>query len=417
LVEGTTVSGSGADATFSCPSGWAGPTYCKDASLGIGGTDWMNTLSGSDSDIIAALQSYAREIDNINTISVSNNSAVAESMKTINQILNTSGVGAIVDLTADKIKDSLMNTWGYDLFAYAHNNVCNRVLNSCFNGIYEACGTPPSGDKCPNGQSQCPFNYNSIIKTDNTGTANIEFIKPGDKSYTSSNSAACYGYASNYDTSRGLTNVSSDPYSSLRVPVADARRSVLQKYLLDANADCDTYGEELRKQVQNVQYQKIAATQALQAKRLSFKMEENTAIINDFRTAKSNFGECLSEIYDCYLTQETANASWSLSRIKTYCQQVANVPHCYEPMVCEAPNSQLEAVITTNIDDGKACTNSAEFKTNTCRNLITLAEILNVVPGSTTPLSSAAVREACLQASNITGIRSWTKSSGSTEGW
>ncbi|MDR1207323.1 MAG: hypothetical protein LBK26_02835 [Rickettsiales bacterium] len=396
----------------------SGPTYCSSTELGLGGSGWMDTLSGSDSDIIAALQSYAKEIDNINTLTVSNTGAIEESMQSVNKILNASGVGAIVDMTDGKIKDSLMNTWGYDLFAYAHNNVCNRVLNSCFNGIYETCGTPSNSEACPNGQTQCPFNYNSIIKTDNTGAANIEFVKPGDKSYQASGSAACYGYASTYDTTRGLTNVSSDPYSSLRVPVADARRSVLQKYLLDANADCDTYGEELRKQVQNVQYQKIAATQALQQKRLQFQQEEEGAAFNNFATAKSNFSQCLSDLYDCYIEQTRNNANWSTARIKTYCQLSSNVPSCYDQMICMSPQSQLQAVV--DAPDKTDCLNSSDVKTNNCRNIVTLTEILNPVVGSNAGgnqnANSAWLREQCLQKLSIDSVRNWKKTD-SGEDW
>ena len=411
FVSGTTALG---DGTFACPTNWEGPTYCKSAELGLG-TNWMDALTGSDSDIISALRSYASEIQNINVITTNNNDLVADSMRTVNQILAQSGMGAIVEFTDTALKDTLANTWGYDLFAYAHNNVCNRVLDACFNGIYEGCGTPKNGAKCANGQSQCPFNYNSVIRTNNTGTANLEFIMPG--GYTDSGNAACYGYASTYDNSRGLNMVSSDPYSALRRPIADARRSVLQKYALDANADCDVYGEELRKQVQNVQYQKIAATQALQKKRLDFKVAEDAQIINDFRSARHNFGECLSQLYDCYITNEQSYPGWSTSRIKTYCAQTANVPACYDMMVCGAPNNQLEAVITSPDTTGP-CANTDDFATNTCRNLVTMAEVLNAIPNSSTQGASATLREKCLQEMGIQGVRTWTRTpSEETPGW
>ena len=159
--------------------------------------------------------------------------------------------------TDDSAPDSLATKWGYELFKHAHNEVCSRVLDSCFNGIYEACGTPPNGGKCATGQSSnCPYNFNSRITLDANNEINL-LERGGTGSVNSS--AACFGY----------TNTTVDPYSNLRGPVADARRSIMNKYLLDANADCDLYGEQLRATAQNIGYQKVAAQQALQQKVIS----------------------------------------------------------------------------------------------------------------------------------------------------
>lgn len=383
------------------------PSYCKSS----GNTfDFdIADLDGTGSDILASLQSWANAKEQTLTIITNDDDNL------FNSALNLSGVvdgltgiaGSLA--SSDNLKDSLAETWGYELFEYAHNNVCNRVLDSCFNGIYEACGTPPStGRKCSNGAAQCPYNYNSMVSVSNTGTYELNFVT-GNSGYTSSNSATCFGY----------TSSSGDPYSNLRGPVADARRSILQKYALDANADCDAYGEQLRTTAQNIGYQKVAAQQALQKKRLEFAQEEVATIASEYRSAISNFNECLAELYDCYTTQETSNKSWSTSRIKTYCSQVSNAPHCYEQMICSSPNSTLQAVIDKDDDATKACTNTTEYKTNTCRNIITIAEILNGSYASGAVEGSAVqLREACLQKNGIEGVRDWKKSTtDENEGW
>ena len=383
------------------------PSYCKSS----GNTFDFDVadLDGTGSDILASLQSWANAKEQTLTIITNDDNNL------FNSALNLSGVvdgltgiaGSLA--SSDELKDSLAETWGYELFEYAHNNVCNRVLDSCFNGIYEACGTPPStGRKCSNGAAQCPYNYNSMVSVSNTGTYELNFVT-GNSGYTSSNSATCFGY----------TSSSGDPYSNLRGPVADARRSILQKYALDANADCDAYGEQLRTTAQNIGYQKVAAQQALQKKRLEFAQEEVNTIATEYRSAISNFNECLAELYDCYTTQETSNKSWSTSRIKTYCSQVSNAPHCYEQMICSSPNSTLQAVIDKDDDATKVCTNTTEYKTNTCRNIVTIAEILNSSYASGAIEGSAVkLREACLQKNGIDGVRDWKKSTtDENEGW
>ena len=381
---------------YSTSGGCNKPSYCEAKGNNFGFD--IKNIDGSSSDILASLQSWANAKEQTLTIFTQDNDNLLNAFTNLsNTVSQMAGIGgAMAD--ADNLKDSLAETWGYELFEYAHNNVCNRVLDSCFNGIYEACGTPPSaGRKCTNGSSQCPYNYNSYISVTNTGTYELNFIT-SNNGYTASNSATCFGY----------TSSSGDPYSSLRGPVADARRSIMQKYALDANADCDAYGEQLRQTAQNIGYQKVAAQQALQQKRLQFAQEEVATIASDYRTAISNFNECLSELYDCYTTQEQSNKSWSTSRIKTYCAQVANVPHCYEQMVCGAPNNKLEAVITRDAGSETMCENSEEFAENTCRNTLTLSEILNgsyaqgAVEGSSTQM-----REKCLQSVSIESVRNW----------
>lgn len=368
----------------------AKPSYCTSNGNNFGFD--IADIDGSSSDILASLQSWADAKENTLTILSDDTDKLTDAFKNLSDVVSgLAGIDGALS-NSDNLKDSLAQTWGYELFEYAHNNVCNRVLDSCFNGIYEACGTPPSsGRKCGNGASQCPYNYNSYVSVSNTGSYELNFITPN-SGYTASNSATCFGYSS----------ASGDPYSNLRGPVADARRSIMQKYALDANADCDSYGEQLRKTAQNIGYQKVAAQQALQQKRLEFANAEKTSVLNAAVTASTNFSECISEIYDCYETQAKSNASWTTARIRTYCAQVANVPHCYEEMICNPSTSPFKAVIDKA--DNAQCKNTADYTTNTCRNIVTLNDILNGTGaaaaeckfGEGVTCDSAAMRQKCL---------------------
>lgn len=375
-------------------SACAKPSYCTS---GVGGNSFgfnVDDLDGSGSDILASLQAWADAKEQTITILDDDNDGLLASYNNLSAAV--SGLGGFAGAldSADDLKDSLAETWGYELFEYAHNNVCSRVLDSCFNGIYEACGTPPSGTKCSNGAGQCPYNYNSQISVNNSGTYELNFVK-ANSGYSASNTASCFGY----------TSTSGDPYSNLRGPVADARRSIMQKYALDANADCDAYGEQLRATAQNIGYQKVAAQQALQQKRLEFATEETETILSRAIQAGTNFDACISELYECYEAQLDThgpgkNSVWTVSRIRTYCSQVANVPSCYEEMVCNPSTSQFKAVIDKA--DSTTCTNTQDYTTNTCRNIVTLNEILNgtgvdAASDPRTSTDSAAIREQCMQ--------------------
>ena len=149
------------------------PSYCSESGNNFG-FDIAN-IDGTSSDILASLQSWADAKESTLTILTDDTNSLTSAFENLTNVVgDLSGVGgALAD--SENLKDSLAETWGYELFEYAHNNVCNRVLDSCFNGIYEACGTPPSGGrKCGNGQSQCPFNYNSYISVSNTGTYELD---------------------------------------------------------------------------------------------------------------------------------------------------------------------------------------------------------------------------------------------------
>ncbi len=364
--------------TTSCSS-YAGPPdfvsdYCSSEDFVLGGSDWMDVLNGSDSDILSGLETYADTINEVNVITADDSDSLWSSYMNVSDIVGElDGTGTITDLSSD----TLATMWGYDLFAYAHNNVCNRVLNSCFNGIYEACGSHDG--------TTGPYNYNNTITIDND-SSDLTFVEASASTTTST--ATCFGYSS----------TSGDPYSTLRRPIANSRRSILQKYALDANADCDTYGEKLKTQATNMAYQKIAATQYLQKKRLEFAQEEEVAIATELAGAKEYYRNCVNEVYDCYDQQTRTNPTWTAARIKNYCAQSAESPSCYKTMICDQ-----EVQVLIDLADNITCNDTLDWDNNTCRNIVLLSEILNgtgaaaVATGSEVTANSAGLREYCLQ--------------------
>ena len=383
------------------------PTYCEDSGNNFGFD--IRNIDGSSSDILAQLQAWADAKDLAKEYTTNNNNDLVSKYSYVAKIVDDmSGIQA-----GDTGVDTLANKWGYALFQYAHNKVCGRVLDSCFNGIYEACGTPKSVTedgktvrvRCGNGaSSNCPFNYNSYISID-TDSGDV-ILDDRSNNSSSSSSASCFGYTTTTTNVRGVASSSADPYVSLRGPVADARRSVMQKYLLDANAACDTYGAALKKTAQNINYQKIAAEQALQQKRLEFKQQEESQLLADATDAIDNFNECISEIWDCY-EQYKDQDNWTTARIKSYCAQSSQVPHCYETMICSPLQTQLIAVVDK--PDSATCKYSNDYTENTCRNVVTINEILYGTGSNANPqldgwsgigyitVNSAAVREQCLE--------------------
>ena len=375
------------------------PEYCDESGNNFGFD--VDSLGSTGSDILATLQGWADLKDQAISITTSDDANVLSAFQGVSSVVNGL-VGIDGALTSsDDVKDSLAETWGYELFQYAHNNVCARVLDSCFNGIYEACGTPPTGTKCPDGKASCPYNYNSRIDVNNSGDYELDFVTGAGVANTTT-SAVCFGYSS-----------STDPYSTLRGPVAEARRSIMQKYALDANADCDLYGEQLRATAQNINYQKVAAQQALQQKRLEFATENEEEVLTAAVDAGTNFNQCISELWECYTETAESESAWSTTRIKTYCAQIANVPSCYEEMICNPSTAQFKAVIDR--PDSEKCFNSQDYKKNTCRNIVTLNEILNGASelkeyiDSEGEGDSAAMREACILDAGVGSLRSWMK--------
>ena len=382
------------------------PYYCTNNNFGFD----IGTIDGSGSDILAQLKAWADAKDLAKQYTTDDTNNLLNQFTSISGIVDAlSGITLEVDSETASL-DSLADKWGYKLFEYAHNNVCGRVLDSCFNGIYEGCGNPgtltdsdgKTHSKCAtSATTNCPFNYNSYISVDGT-TGDVVLNERGSSSASIASTSNCFGYTTTTTGTRtGVTaSSSSDPYVSLRGPVADARRSIMQKYLLDANAACDSYGTALKTTAQNINYQKIAAEQALQQKRLEFVQEEENRVLTEATTAIDNFNECISEIWDCY-ENFAEEETWTTARIKAYCAQVSQVPHCYETMICSPLQSQLTAVIDKA--DSTNCNNSNDYMENTCRNIVTISEILYGTGTaaasfvSTSSKDSAAIREYCLQ--------------------
>ena len=407
------------------------PAYCKGNGNNFGFD--IKDIDGSSSDILAQLKSWADAKDLSKQYYNNDTNNLFNVLTDMGDLVN--GLAGITLKTTEEAKevaslDSLANTWGYDLFQYAHNNVCGRVLDSCFNGIYETCGNPGSYSsltggnvsvKCANGTTSqnCPFNYNSYISVkQKDGVSTGEVVLSDRSTVSASQTASCFGYSTYTSTTGRTVSSSSDPYATLRGPVADARRSIIQKYLLDANAACDVYGDALKKTAQNINYQKIAAEQALERKRLEFKQDEDSQTLADATEAGNNFSECISELVDCYesasQTTTSAGVAWTDARVKTYCAQIAQVPHCYETMICSPSTAQFHAVIDK--PDSEKCYNSEDFRQNSCRNIVTISEILNVV--SLTPKdipandygSSKNMREQCLRDAGVQNdVRDWFK--------
>jgi len=400
------------------------PSYCSEVSSTYNFK--LSDLNGSGSDILAQLKSWASAKDYAKKYTVDDSTSLVSSYSNISDAVN-SMIKTGSSASTDTDLDSLANKWGYELFEYAHNNVCGRVLDSCFNGIYEGCGTPPSVTdseghsykKCTNGSSSsCPFNYNSYISVD-SASGEVKLNERLSGSSTSSNSASCFGYTTTTSTT-GYTS-STDPYSSLRGPVADARRGIMQKYLLDANAACDVYGDALKETAQNINYQKIAAEESLKTKRLAFMQEEKETRLSEATAAMDNFNNCISEIWDCYQEYEDED-NYTTARIKSLCSTASMVPSCFETMICSPAQTQFSAVIDRT--DDTQCKFTDDYSTNTCRNVVTISEIL--YGASSSPMSvtgndtydSKAIRESCLQkalncdsASTEEGcLRNWKKS-------
>jgi len=413
------------------------PEYCSESGNNFGFN--IDDIDGSSSDILAQLQAWADAKDLAKQFTFDDTANLEAMVVTVSDALDT--IAGTDSASADL--DSLANKWGYKLFEYAHNNVCGRVLDSCFNGIYEGCGNPgtvtdsdgKTHSKCANGAvSNCPFNYNSYISVD-SDTGDVVLNERGASSASVNTTASCFGYTTASSTTavtRTTTSTSADPYASLRGPVADARRSIMQKYLLDANSACDVYGAALKKTAQNINYQKIAAEQALQQKRLEFRQEEETSVLANATNAVNNFNECISEIWDCYHEYEEEER-WTTARIKAYCTQKSQVPHCYETMICSPLQSPLVAVVDK--EDSKDCNHTDDYKTNTCRNIVSISEILYgtgaedpdvnavnwpLVFGGT--YKSSAVREKCLRDivansdEDDGNLRGWTKQPQNTSG-
>ncbi|MBO4745709.1 MAG: hypothetical protein J5613_01395 [Alphaproteobacteria bacterium] len=96
------------------------PSYCTNKS--VYGFD-VKDLDGAGSDILASLAQWADDVKaSTDTILTEDNDSLISAFTTMTNAV--SGItGATISLSSDEVQDTLAETWGYDLFRYAHNNV------------------------------------------------------------------------------------------------------------------------------------------------------------------------------------------------------------------------------------------------------------------------------------------------------
>jgi hypothetical protein len=323
------------------------------------GTNWMDILNGADSDILAGLRRYAEQINEVDTMFREEVNPFGNAF--LNMVDITNDVGDITGSRRQADIDRLAETWGYDLFAFGHNNVCGRVLDSCFNGVFEMCGMRPQNQ----GGGSGPYNMNSRITVSNN---DVNFNVVGEGTTVNIGTPQCFGYTNN-----------NDPFRDLRRPIAQARLSILQRYVLDANADCDVWGESLRNQLQNVDLQRVAATQMLQRARLEFAQERNNNRIRDLSAAQQNYLRCVDEIWQCRNDQNNSRSTrvGQTNNIIAFCNQMNQVPACYRQMVCDM--EATEVITASSADD------------DNLQNTVLLSEILAVSNDPQDP------REICMR--------------------
>ncbi|MCL2369125.1 MAG: hypothetical protein FWC83_00425 [Alphaproteobacteria bacterium] len=359
------------------------PSFCQ-TTLGDG---WQNLLDGSDSTILSALQSMATSVTSMDNLTQNfGNDALAESFRNLNNMFSQIGMAAGQNMQ-QAAEDRLAQTWGYDLFTLAHNNVCARVLDSCFNGIFEVAAVRHQ-----------PSNLNSNITVSNQN-ANVETTlhrwQHGQRGAGAS--PDFFGYANNVD-----------PFSALRQPISDARRAIIMRYLLDANADCDLYQEQLRQLAQNFELQRIAATNLLQTSRLEFQREAEQERVTRFNAGRNNLHACISELTTCYNDMERRNPGWGVTQIRNTCRLQVNAPACFREMICAPAIGGVQQAI--DVSDDASCN---PFN-GECRNITTIFEILgDPNPISTDPSQpttsgdSRDFREQCLLDNGAVAVRDW----------
>jgi hypothetical protein len=326
--------------------------------FGRGTTGWMDVLNGADSDILAGLRQYAEQINNVDTMFAEDPNLFFGSVANISNMV---GGDLFTGSAQQQEVDRLAQMWGYELFQYGHNHVCARVLDACFNGVFEMCGTRPADQ----GGGTGPFNMNSRITVSNN---DVHFNVVGTGNNANIGTPQCFGYTNN-----------NDPFRDLRRPIANARLSILQRYVLDANADCDVWGENLRTQLQNVDLQRVAATQLLQRTRLEFAQERENNRVRDLTAAQQDYMRCIDEIWQCRNDQNNVRSvrHGQTNNIIAFCSQMSQVPACYRQMLCDM--SATEIVTSTNA--------TAENPQNT----VLLSEILS------TGNDAADPREVCMR--------------------
>ncbi len=285
---------------------------------------------GSDSDIYSQIQAISDLVNDADSSTGDDTTLYAwgESINTVSEALNKlSGYDSGYSID----EDNYANLWGTDLLKFAdpmyeksgespkykssnptldhitNAGVCTRVIDMCFNGI-----------------------YNTVTEADElNGTS--------------------------YSTS------SNDPYQKYRPLIQSGRTSIRDLYAFNANADCDEYNTTLKKQVTNMKTQLVAAQALLQKKRLEFKNTSNT----DTATRRKNYNNCYNEVVNYCNEENGAVFNWSQFRV-CYSYVVSEGYYCSSSMPLQ---SGLYSILESFSDSSSASafgitnTSSAESTT------------------------------------------------------
>ncbi|MDR0319267.1 MAG: hypothetical protein LBH81_00820 [Rickettsiales bacterium] len=363
------VAGIGNNLTQCKALGSAGPQYCVDM-LGNRGAA---SLDGNDSDIISQLRNIADSVSTSNFLIADNANDWFSNLYNNNNIYGNAFNAMDNTCQAGWQKNEqdtcmpmtdVLDLWGEDLFNFAHNSVCKRILDNCFNGI---CGWAVAN---PNDLSQgldIPANpqidkdcWDKQIRLTNN-------VVTGGRGQTSANQQS-QAYTKN-----------NDQFFGLRAPITQARFSIKQKFHFDANADCDVFGEELKTQTRNMSLQMVAAEEMLKRKRLEFAEEKVSKESTELAAAQKSMITCLDQItnchesYKCKTKEGTACIEYNTPMfVRGKCNAMVEIPACYQQMVCDSGAKRVIAADST----AKTKEGQNEIVTTTHRNVVTLMEIL-----------------------------------------
>jgi hypothetical protein len=335
--------------------GSEGPAYC----VNLLGQRGAASLDGGDSDIMSQLQKIASSVNNTDWLIQNTDQDWFGNLYSNNAIYNNA-FNVMTENCEEGFKNEngtcrpmtdVLDLWGEQLFNFAHNSVCKRVLDNCFNGI---CGWKASVNDATQG----------LILPTNPGNNDID-QDCWDKQIRLSTSVVGRGGIVNQQA-MGYSKAN-DQFFGLRAPITQARFSIKQKYHFDANADCDVFGEELKTQTRNMSLQMVAAEEMLKRKRLEYAEEKVSRESTELASAQKNFINCLDEINQCQTHYKNLNPESTLMYIRGKCNAMVEIPSCYRQMVCDAGATRVVEKDAVNKDTGVL---------EQPKNAVTLMEIL-----------------------------------------
>jgi len=387
--------------------GTTGPQYCVRV---LGDARGAAALDGADSTIVGQLRDFSDSINTANWLVSENPNQWFANLWGNNALWgptfnNTSSIerddcnGNMLQWDTGsstcKPMTDVLDLWGEQLFNFGHYSVCKRVLDNCFNGI---CGwsltnatvTHTGGLVLPSDPAQLSIDQDCWDKQIRLTTGhNLSGVRQQTPVNPNLNQHR-------YDRGR-------DQFFALRSPITQARFSIRQKYHFDANADCDVFGEELRRQVQNMNLQMVAAEETLKHRRLEYAEERAQSNAAALTAARSNFHACLDQITSCQLRNECdhrgrnpeglCHGKNSRQSIRTACSTMTQIPACYQQMVCDRDAGTAGVRVADNASLG------------VIRNVVTLQEILSGVTGATPGNPQHAVEGCMVLEPMVTDIR------------